>query len=108
MSLSLVLKRPPVPALRTAAATAKRTFSTPVDDSFSPISATSPPSAASQGALWHAVNARAPRYDWTKDEIRELYNTPLMELAHQSVWLTRCTHEYRVHLTDGTAVGCYP
>ncbi|PPJ55806.1 hypothetical protein CBER1_01591 [Cercospora berteroae] len=92
MSLSLVLKRPPVPALRTAAATAKRTFSTPVDDSFSPISATSPPSAASQGALWRAVNARAPRYDWTKDEIRELYNTPLMELAHQSGVIHRRFH----------------
>lgn len=35
--------------------------------------------------LEDAVNAKAPRFDWTKDEIREIYNTPLMELAFQSV-----------------------
>jgi len=36
-------------------------------------------------ALSDALQAKAPRYDWTKDEIRQIYNTPLMELAHQSV-----------------------
>lgn len=64
-----------------------RAFSTPVNDSFAPISTTPPPAPEAQGAVWRAVNARAPRYDWTKDEIRELYNTPLMELAHQAVCL---------------------
>jgi biotin synthase len=68
-----------------AAAASSRSFSTPVNDAFSPISTTPPPSPDTPHTLWKAVNARTPRYDWSKDEIREIYNTPLMELAHQAV-----------------------
>lgn len=60
-----------------------RSFSTPVDDTFS---VDKPPShPKSRNALQGAVVAEAPRHDWTKDEIREIYNTPLMELAFQAV-----------------------
>lgn len=108
MSLTLLSKRAPARCLRAsggvggggggvaaAVATAvggTRAFSTPVNDSFAPISTTPPSAPEAQGAVWRAVNARAPRHDWTKDEIRELYNTPLMELAHQAVGLfcSRC------------------
>jgi len=38
-------------------------------------------------ALQDAIQSKGPRLDWTKDEIREIYNTPLMELSHQSVRL---------------------
>ena len=92
MSLSLLPRRAPARCLRattTAAVGGMRAFSTPVNDSFSPIATTPPPAPEAQGAVWRAVNARAPRYDWTKDEIRELYNTPLMELAHQAVCVLR-------------------
>lgn len=86
MSLTLLSKRA-VRAVPVSAAVAVRSFSTPVNDAFSPIATTPPPPPreGQSSALWEAVNARAPRYDWTKDEIREIYNTPLMELAHQSV-----------------------
>lgn len=57
--------------------------------------------------LEDAVNAKAPRFDWTKDEIREIYNTPLMELAFQSVgkrlncwWGGYLLIDGRVHSTD--------
>lgn len=61
-----------------------RSFSTPVNDTFTPIVGTPPPPQASS-VLHNAVNATGPRHDWTRDEIRELYNMPLMELAFQSV-----------------------
>lgn len=35
--------------------------------------------------LGEALKATAPRSDWTKDEIREVYNTPLLDLVHYSV-----------------------
>lgn len=43
-------------------------------------------------ALQEALRATVPRHNWTKDEIREIYNTPLMELAHQSGVLHRRFH----------------
>ncbi|KAK6428951.1 biotin synthase [Oleoguttula sp. CCFEE 5521] len=72
-----------------------RQFSTVVDDAFSPVSSSGvpPPPTARQGtALRDAVNAKAPRFDWSKEEIREIYNTPLMELAFQSGTLHRRFH----------------
>ncbi|KAF8417133.1 hypothetical protein EV426DRAFT_634845 [Tirmania nivea] len=52
----------------------------------------------SAGPVWlgkvlqEALKATAPRHNWTKDEIREIYNTPLLELAHQSGALHRRFH----------------
>jgi hypothetical protein len=88
MSLTIVPRRV---ALRSATRSTPwaRQFSTVVDDTFSPVapaSAPPPPPQARKGrVLEEAVNATAPRFDWTKDEIREIYNTPLMELAFQAV-----------------------
>ncbi|SMR51134.1 unnamed protein product [Zymoseptoria tritici ST99CH_1E4] len=95
MSLTLLSRRVAVRSVRSstsASPTCTRAFSTPVNDSFAPISATPPPPPESTNAVWNAVNARAPRYDWTKDEIREIYNTPLMELAFQAGTLHRRFH----------------
>jgi biotin synthase len=87
MSLTILPRRV---ALRSAANSKLwiRRFSTVVDDTFSPVSpsaAPPPPQTRKGRVLEEAVNAKAPRYDWTKDEIREVYNTPLMELAFQAV-----------------------
>ena len=61
-----------------------RSFSTVVDDRMAMAAAASPlPRTGS--ALQEALRATGPRHDWSKDEIREIYKTPLMELAHQSV-----------------------
>lgn len=64
----------------------KRLFSTVIDDNAARIVPSgSPPRSTPGSALRSAVSAKAPRTSWTKDEIREIYNTPLMELAFQSV-----------------------
>lgn len=60
-----------------------RSFSTIVDDRLSSIAGSPLPRAGN--VLQEALNATAPRHNWSRDEIREIYNTPLMELAHQSV-----------------------
>ena len=61
-----------------------RSFSTVVDDRLA-IAASASPLSQSTNVVHAALNATAPRHNWTRDEIREVYNTPLMELAHQSV-----------------------
>ncbi len=35
--------------------------------------------------LENAIAARRLRYDWTKDEIKQIYEAPLMELAFAAV-----------------------
>lgn len=84
MSLTILPRRV---AVRSAACSTPwaRQFSTVVDETFAPAAAPPPPQSRKGRVLEDAINAKAPRYDWTKDEIREVYNTPLMELAHQSV-----------------------
>lgn len=68
-----------------------RSFSTVVDDRLA-IAASASPFPRSVNVLQDALKATAPRHNWTRDEIREVYNTPLMELAHQSV----CCHPVAV------------
>jgi len=74
-------------ALRLASVPRKRLFSTVVDDR---LGSTILPSAGSAPAapgsvLTNATKATTARNVWSKDEIREIYNTPLMELAFKSV-----------------------
>jgi hypothetical protein len=41
--------------------------------------------APTANALQKALNAGAPRTNWTKEEISEIYNTPLFELHYAAV-----------------------
>lgn len=41
--------------------------------------------STSKSVFEEAVNATKPRNTWTKDEISEIYKTPLMELAYAAV-----------------------
>jgi len=68
----------------TVSSSRKRLFSTVVDDNVTRIMPSGAP-PRSTSALKIAAVANGPRTNWTKDEIREIYNTPLMELAFQSV-----------------------
>ena len=89
MSLAILPRRAAVSSAKVVSSSSpsiwSRSLSTPVEDSFTPIVAAPPAPPAAGSALRDALNARAPRYNWTKDEIREIYNTPLMELAFQAV-----------------------
>jgi len=69
-----------------------RPFSTIVDDRMASIAVGGSPFSQSGNVLQNALQARGPRHNWSKDEIREIYNTPLMELAHQSGVLHRRFH----------------
>ncbi|KAF2454958.1 hypothetical protein BDY21DRAFT_387374 [Lineolata rhizophorae] len=68
----------------------RRPFSTVQDVPVIPTPASS--SAAPSGVLHDALNAAKPRTNWTKDEIAEIYNTPLMELAFSAGTLHRRFH----------------
>lgn len=64
-----------------------RSFSSVRDVVPNPISAPPPPAAhiKSGKALNNALQANAPRNNWTKEEISEIYNTPLIELQYAAV-----------------------
>lgn len=56
--------------------------------SYSTVQSHSPPSWASTktpAVLQAAANAPAPRMSWTRDEIQEIYSSPLNELTYASV-----------------------
>lgn len=64
----------------------RRAFSTVIDeriDRVSPPLGSAAPTA--NAALEQAVNARDTRTSWSKGEISDIYNSPLMELAFKSV-----------------------
>jgi hypothetical protein len=48
---------------------------------YGTVSAVSTPRSAFENAL----EASAPRNNWTKEEIKEIYDTPLMKLAYAAV-----------------------
>lgn len=65
-----------------------RTYSTVQDipRSAGTFTDVAPPAAPrSKSVFEDAVAATAPRYDWTKEEISQIHQKPLMELAHAAV-----------------------
>lgn len=74
-----------------AIVSAPRAFSTVQD---TPILSTSPPPQAAQSTsiLQDALNAAGPRTNWTKDEISQIYNTPLVELQYTAATVHRRFH----------------
>ena len=70
----------------TTRAVSRRTYGTVLPGTTSPPPAPeAPASPPASSVLQAAVQAAAPRSDWTKDEIRAIYHTPLMELAFSAV-----------------------
>lgn len=74
-----------------------RPLSTMIDDRLLSIADASPLQRNANDTLHNALQARGPRHDWTREEIRNIYNIPLMELAHQSV-----------HTSPSSAIACKP
>lgn len=77
----------------------QRTMSSVHDvESILPSSGGSPspsvpaPPTSDNSALQSAITALGPRQDWTKDEIRNIYNTPLIDLTFHSQTLHRRFH----------------
>ncbi|KAK1055503.1 biotin synthase [Friedmanniomyces endolithicus] len=90
MALTLFSRRATARSL--GSCTTIRAFSTPVNDTFPPSPSAPPPPPEASHVLRNAVSAQGTRYNWTRDEIRDIYNTPLMELAFQSATLHRRFH----------------
>lgn len=44
-----------------------------------------PPAPFSTSVFQNAVNAARPRHDWTKEDISQIYKTPIFELAYAAV-----------------------
>ncbi|CAK7233844.1 biotin synthase [Sporothrix bragantina] len=70
------------------AVAAHRAYSSAAIDSANRSSS----SGYAHGAFYRALNATAPRTDWTRDEIASIYNTPLIDLTHASGTLHRRFH----------------
>lgn len=62
-----------------------RPFSTVIDAPVHPASQQQPPLKPTSRVFEDAVQANGPRNTWTKEEISEIYNTPLIELTYASV-----------------------
>ena len=82
--------------------TARLSLSTAVVDGSIPLPASPPPPPQQPSQSKHdgehkqdadqilreAVASKAPRHDWTREQISAIYHQPLMELAYQAVSIT--------------------
>lgn len=65
-----------------------RPFSTVLDTPIDPnIQQAAPPTARKSSVFEDAVNATGTRTNWTREEIAEIYNTPLIRLTYAAVRL---------------------
>lgn len=63
-----------------------RSFSTVLDTPIDPkTQQVTPPAARKSSVYEDAVNATEPRTNWTREEISEIYNTPLIRLTYAAV-----------------------
>ena len=62
-----------------------RSFSTVLDTPVDPGTQQIRQSAVRTDVFENALNAKAPRTTWTKDEIAEIYNTSLIDLTYAAV-----------------------
>lgn len=69
-----------------------RSFSTVLDTPIDPqTQKVTPPGPRKPSVFEDAVNATGTRTNWTKEEIAEIYNTPLIRLTYAAV----CTNTAR-------------
>ncbi|PSN61824.1 biotin synthase [Corynespora cassiicola Philippines] len=76
----------------TRAHSTTRPFSTVLDTPVHPSAQQSSPAAPTGSVFQDAVQATAPRNNWTRDEISEVYNTSLIELTYASATVHRRFH----------------
>ncbi len=63
-----------------------RSFSTVLDTPVDPkTQQITPPAHRKSSVYENAVNATGPRTNWTREEISEIYNTPLIKLTYAAV-----------------------
>lgn len=63
-----------------------RPFSTVLDAPVDPkTQQVTPPTGRKSSVYEDALKATGPRTNWTREEITEIYNTPLIRLTHAAV-----------------------
>ncbi|KAF2703198.1 biotin synthase [Pleomassaria siparia CBS 279.74] len=71
----------------------RRPFSTVLDTPINAAAQQTPPSpSTSSSAFRDAIQAAGPRNNWTRDEVADIYNTPLMELTYAAATVHRRFH----------------
>ncbi|KAF1964009.1 biotin synthase [Bimuria novae-zelandiae CBS 107.79] len=71
-----------------------RPFSTVIDAPIAAASKAPPTAPSSSGNVFSdALQATSPRNDWTKEQIAEVYNTPLIELTYGASTVHRRFHD---------------
>ena len=66
-----------------------RPFSTVLDSPIDPrTQQVTPPTTRKSSVFEDAVGAAGPRINWTREEITEVYNTPLIKLTYAAVCLS--------------------
>lgn len=84
----------PIGLVMTTARTQRcvRPFSTVLDAPVDPkTQQVTPPTGRKSSVYEDAVNATGPRTNWTREEIAEIYNTPLIRLTHAAVCICECS-----------------
>lgn len=79
-----------------------RNFSTVLDAPVGPQTQgiTLPVAQRAPSVYENARNATGPRRNWTKDEIAEVYNMPLIDLTHASVCVCNIIQRTRTYDVD--------
>lgn len=74
-----------VPISRSLRSVLRRSYGT-VQSSTSATGITPSWTAQIPSPLRDAISAQAPRTNWTREEIQQIYETPLNQLTHAAVW----------------------
>ncbi|KAF2873680.1 hypothetical protein BDV95DRAFT_567544 [Massariosphaeria phaeospora] len=69
-----------------------RPFSTVLDVPIHPSAHHTPPPAPSSSPFHDALQANTPRNNWTREEISDIYHSPLIELTYASATVHRRFH----------------
>lgn len=83
-----LIRKPVATAVASAAATAAATAATPSEPAQS-----ADPESSSEGALQRALLLAEPSNAWTREQLRTIYHTPLLELIHSAQLQHRKWHD---------------
>lgn len=83
-----LIRKPVATAVASAAATAAATAATPSEPAQS-----ADPESSSAGALQRALSLAEPSNAWTREQLRTIYHTPLLELIHSAQLQHRKWHD---------------
>ena len=86
-----------------------RPFSTVLDTPINPQTQQVTPQIGRKSSVFeNAVNAAGPRNNWTREEITEVYNTPLIKLTYAAVCFDFSIESYVLTMDIGFSTPSLP